>query len=149
VPPTILQEVHLHTSSLIVGPQGGTAGATLLPNPVTVVAGTAPISPDLSGLTVAPGVPTSAGASIGVTSNIPTGNGFAAATGTSSILVKLSLLIVGASATTNNLGPIVTVLATVTAANGEAHSEAPQKVSSEKALWCVMGVLTLVLMVMT
>lgn len=49
---------------------------------MTVVAGTSPISPDLSGLTVASGVPTSAGASIGVSSNIPTGGGFAPATGT-------------------------------------------------------------------
>ena len=54
-----------------VGPGNG----GLQPNPVTLVSGTAPINPDLSGLTAASGVATSAGASIAIVSNIPTDTG--------------------------------------------------------------------------
>jgi len=104
-----------------------------------VVAGTGPINPDLSGLTVPTGVPTSAGVSIAVLSNIPTGTGTAPiATG---ISCGAGLLTVG-----SNIQPVVTVLATVTAGNnGASRSLAAERFRPEMSLWGIIGAITIAL----
>jgi hypothetical protein len=117
------------------------------PNPVTLVAGTGPINPDLSGLTAASGVATSAGASIAVVSNIPTDTG--SVSGTIGSSMGLKSLTAGATKT-NDLGPVVTVLATVTAGNNVApHSLAPGRIRSQMSLWFIIGVLTIALAAIT